>query len=59
MMSPFQWLKAFVKARAKSAFNEGMVEGVSEAAQEFAQAMQAIEVDLPAIADKPTKKRRD
>lgn len=58
-MSPFAWIKAFAKAMTKKAWREGQEEGVIEASQEFAEALKAIEIDLPKIADKPTKKRNN
>lgn len=58
-MNPFVWLKNAVKSKAKAAFNEGMAEGVAEAAQEFAAALEGVEVDLPALTDKPAKRRKE
>lgn len=58
-MNPFSWLKAIVKAKAKAAWHEGMQEGVAEAAQEFAAALEGVEVELPAIGDKPKRKAKE
>jgi len=52
-MNPFHWLKTIVKAKAKAAFNEGMAEGVAEAAQEFASAIEGLSIEMPALVDKP------
>jgi len=56
-MNPFHWLKAVVKAKAKAAFHEGMAEGTAEAAQEFAAALEGISIELPALEDRPRRRK--